>query len=199
MEKKLTLVYRYPKPVMDKSLKPDHTSMLLLSQGDTTVFTRIFTAFYKPLVLFAFSSVREKEAAEDIVQAFFCRLWEERQTLSGIKHPKSYFYQAVRNACLNYIRHRKVVSELPLAEEEDATILQTLVEEEIYLELIREIERLPSKCKQIMLLKLKGMDNTAIAAEQNISEETVRSQYRHGKDLLRKRLGSTMIALICFL
>jgi RNA polymerase sigma-70 factor (ECF subfamily) len=167
----------------------NQATLALISQGDEAAFASIFKEYYKPLVLFANAIVKDSAAAEDLVQAFFCKLWEERESLTGISRCKSYFYQAIKNCCQNYLRHQRIIATLPPVEEvQEEGILKTIMEEEVYVELIRQVERLPSKCREIMLLKLQGMDTTEIAAICHVTEETVRSQYRHGKTLLKKQL-----------
>jgi RNA polymerase sigma-70 factor (ECF subfamily) len=173
----------------DKWRHENDATLALISRGDTPAFDRVFKAYYKPLVLFANSIVKDVAVAEDIVQAFFCKMWEERASLARVTHGKSYLYRAIRNCCHNYRRHQQVIASLPPPEESrDDGILHALIEEEVYLTLLRQVEALPSACRQVMLLKLQGLDNTSIARECHVAEDTVRSQYRHGKNLLRKRL-----------
>ena len=51
----------------------------------------------------AYFSVRDKEAAKDIVSSAFLKMWEMRGTLdTGRLLP--YIYVAVRNACINWRR-----------------------------------------------------------------------------------------------
>ncbi|MDR0765439.1 MAG: sigma-70 family RNA polymerase sigma factor [Odoribacteraceae bacterium] len=163
--------------------------LALISTGDMSVFTSTFKKYYRPLVLFANAIVKDVDVAEDLVQAFFCKLWEERSSLARVTCCKSYLYQSIKNCCQNYLRHQRVVAALlPPGEVLDETILQTIMEEEMYVELIRQIDLLPPKCREVMLLKLQEMDNSMIATTCHVTEETVRSQYRRGKALLRKQL-----------
>ncbi|MDR2414854.1 MAG: sigma-70 family RNA polymerase sigma factor [Odoribacteraceae bacterium] len=160
-----------------------------VSNGDVEEFTTLFKRYYKPLVLFANTIVKDDDVAEDLVQAFFCKLWEERGSLARVTRGKSYLYQSVKNCSYNYLRHQRVVASLvPPDEAFDEDILQTIAEEEIYAELIRQVDLLPPKCREVMLLKLQEVDVPTIAATCQITEETVRSQYRHGKTLLKKQL-----------
>ena len=168
----------------------DQVALSLIGQGDMLAFTTTFKRYYKPLVLFANSIVRDGDAAEDIVQAFFCKLWEERETLARVTRCKSYLYQSIKNCCQNYTRHRRVVATLlPPEETLDTNLLQSIIEEELYVELMRQVDRLPARCREIMLLKLQDMDTSMIAKTCRVSEETVRSQYRRGKTLLKEQLS----------
>jgi RNA polymerase sigma-70 factor (ECF subfamily) len=186
----------------NERLHVDYAALALISKGNISAFTSIFRKYYKPLVLFAHAIVRDRDVAEDLVQALFCKLWEERASLARVTYFQGYLYRSVKNCCQNYCRHRQLVATLPIPSEvQDEEILSTIIEEEVYLELIRQIDRLPSRCREIILLKLRGMDTPAIASTCRVTEETVRSQYRRGKNLLRKALlsrfkDSTLLPLL---
>src|ERR1017187_6979140 len=49
-----------------------------LRTGDERAFEQLFHAYAAPLCDFAFSYVRVREAAEEIVQDRFCWIWEQR-------------------------------------------------------------------------------------------------------------------------
>ncbi len=165
------------------------TTIQLLAKGDKRAYAAVFREFYGSLVLYACRFIEDRDAAEDIVQGFFCRLWEGRRHLADIKFFKSYFYSSVRHSCLNYLRDRHVVSldGLEIQKEEDFRV--EMMEEEIYRELHAAIKTLPEKCRKIFLMKLEGKKNLEIAGMLDITEETVRSQLRRGRELLQKKLS----------
>ena len=76
-----------------------------------------------------------------------------------------------------------------------------MMEEEVYRELYDAVRRLPARCRDIFILKLDGADNRDIARQLDITEETVRSQLRRGKEILRRKLtaalGFSLFILIC--
>ena len=76
-----------------------------------------------------------------------------------------------------------------------------MMEEEVYRELYDAVRRLPARCRDIFILKLDGADNRDIARQLDITEETVRSQLRRGKEILRRKLtaalGLSLFILIC--
>lgn len=168
----------------------------LLAKGDKQAYATVFREFYRPLVMYACRFVVDRDAAEDIVQSFFCRLWENCSQLVNIKSLRSYFYSSVRNRSLNYLRDKHVVGleEAEVRKEED--FLMEMMEEEVYRELYAAIYRLPDKCQQIVLMKLIGKDNREIAAELLLSEETIRSQLRRGRELLHKQLSGILAVLV---
>ena len=60
----------------------------------------LFDRYYRPLVLYAGSLIDDDTMAEDLVQEFFVRLWED----DYLKHIEekalsSYLFSSVRNSC----------------------------------------------------------------------------------------------------
>lgn len=172
------------------------TLIQLLAEGDKHAYAFVFHEFYKPLVVYASRFVGNQDAAEDIVQGFFCRLWEDRKRLAGIKSFKSYFYSSIRNRALNYLRDQHGVSLEGIEIRKDEDFLLEMMEEEVYRELYAAIQKLPEKCRQIFLLKLSGKENAEIALELAITEETVRSQLRRGREILQRKLTGLLSLVI---
>ena len=78
-----------------------------LSKGKKEAFFILYKKFFVALCLFAQKFSIGKEAAEDIVQEIFYKLYEERQIFHNILTLQSYLYSSVKNSCLNYIRDEK--------------------------------------------------------------------------------------------
>jgi len=51
--------------------------------------------------------IGNEEAAEDIVQEAFIKLWEKRTTYNDIPCLKTFLYVSVKNLCFNHIRNKK--------------------------------------------------------------------------------------------
>ena len=110
-----------------------------------------------------------------------------------------------RNACLNYLRKLKVLSNSQqqyLTEFEAATESADYqaIETELLTLVSREIEALPEKMRQVLkLLFLEGKSTSEIAAELNLSVQTVRNQKTKAieiiKNSLLKKGVSTMVYL----
>lgn len=166
--------------------------------GDKQAYASLFYEFYAPLVLYARKYVTDPDAAEDIVQEFFCRLWEERENLTRIKAFKAYLYTSVRNRSLNYLRDKHSVSIEDYKFSSGDDFLNDMMEEEIYSRLYQAVSHLPEKCRQVFMLKLEGKSNQEIADVLQVTEETVRSQLRRGRELLHKNLTDLLVLAIVF-
>ena len=170
-----------------------------VSNGDRKAYAALFHEFYTPLLLYSIKFTKNRDASEDIVQDFFCRLWEDRKRLVNDKSFHAYIYSSVRNRSLNYLRDTHSVSIEGFEKQSDEDFLREMMEEEVYRELYAAIQKLPERCRQIFLLKLDGEENQKIADMLQISEETVRSQLRRGKELLQNNVISFyVLGLICY-
>jgi RNA polymerase sigma factor (sigma-70 family) len=93
-----------PDPRPTPTIKPDADP----AQGDAPVskptLEELFSTEESPLLGFAYSFVRRREIAEDLVQEAFCRLHQHWAT---VENPRAWTYRAVRNLCLSWIRDHK--------------------------------------------------------------------------------------------
>lgn len=78
---------------------------------DDMMFRQAFNENREMLERLAYFSVRDKEAARDIVSSTFLKLWETREKIDMDRF-LPYIYISVKNACINYRRdsatHRNV-------------------------------------------------------------------------------------------
>ena len=68
----------------------------------------VFRDYYKPLVRYGTTFLKDSDEAEDIVQQVFVSLWEKRTQLDIHTSIRAVLYKSVQNACLNKIKHLKV-------------------------------------------------------------------------------------------
>jgi RNA polymerase sigma-70 factor (ECF subfamily) len=71
-------------------------------------FTAVMHAYGDRLVRFAYGFVRSADAAEDIVQNVFIRIWDGRNTLRPSESLRAYLFMAVRRSALNVLKRRTV-------------------------------------------------------------------------------------------
>ena len=80
-----------------------------LINGDEKEFKSLFDLLYVGMVQRAVYYINDADAAEDVVQEVFVRLWEKREELKGVDNLRGYLLFSVKNRCLNYLEHRQVV------------------------------------------------------------------------------------------
>ena len=163
-----------------------------LKQGDHKVFSRLFILYYRDLVLFAGRYLPEQEACEDIVQDIFLKIWHLRRSLDINVSLRAYLIGAVRNRCLNELKHRRLTS---MTTVESLTWMPARVEEEavLYSELserfAKALRKLPDPCREAFEMnRFRRMKYQEIADMLGISKRTVEVRIGKALSLLRTEL-----------
>jgi RNA polymerase sigma-70 factor (ECF subfamily) len=156
------------------------------------VFEALFYEYYPHLIRYAEGFVFDKQACEDIVQNLFIYFWENTQYIEITHSLKSYFYQSVKNRCLNYIRDIQVLDKHKIL------YIEALLNEDdspgwVDLEILNKIQeaiaQLPEQMGELFKQKyLYGRKLQEIAEINNISENTVKTQIQRAKEKMRKML-----------
>ena len=163
-------------------------------------FHRLYLDFYPSLVVFARKVLKEDVGAEDLVQDIFTRTWSARKTIPVIENVSIYLYRAVKYRCLNELRdrknHRAIEEDVCL---KDESYFETLyIEQEMIRRLNEVIQRLPLKCREILVKAMNGESNKEIACEMNITEETVKKQKQIARRFIRDKAGDLFLAFFIF-
>ena len=87
--------------------RDEDTLVTRLRASDEAALEGLVMNYYQPLVRFVRGYVRSIDAAEDIVQAMFCWLWEQRDAWAP-RNIKAYLYTAVRRRALNELEQESV-------------------------------------------------------------------------------------------
>lgn len=159
------------------------------------VYEALFSNYYPQLVKFAEAYLFDKQECEDIVQNLFIYFWENAEKIDLDLSVKAYFFQSVKNRCLNHLR------DLQIRDRHNLLYLEGLLNLEDYSELqdaeIRNqinaaIAQLPAQMAGIVKLKyLDGKKLMEIAQINQITENTVKTQLSRAKGKLRKLLAET--------
>ncbi len=160
-----------------------------LRKGDESSFEWIFRLYYAPLVVMAMRWVKDRDCAQNIVQNVFVRLWEKRSSVH-ITSLQSYLRVAVRNSCMNELKHANVVREhtkrfVDEEIEEEYDVSEDLFTQRVY----DAIEELPPQRKRIFLLsRVEGKKYREIAEVLHLSQKTVEAQMGKALQFLRTKL-----------
>ena len=168
----------------------------------TQTFEKIFYAYYASLCFFATRILKDEEAARDIVQEVFIRLWERALSFESAAAARSYLYVSVQHKSFNYLEkqnnRRRVRERLEMARDTgDPLLLQ--VEADLVQALSAAIDELPEQCRMVFTLSyLEQRDIREVAQLLNIAETTVKTHRRRAKEFLRTRLRGKESWLLLF-
>ena len=166
----------------------------MLDKGHTVAFTNFYAQFFKKLLIESNKYVKDNQAAEEIVQDVFVKLWERSEDLDQIQSIKSYLYRSVINLSINHVNrqknlehhHQKIVKEFSDTEAEELDERNELI-----VLLYGEIDKLPPKCREIFKLnRFDRMKYREIALKLDISERTVENHIANALKILREAMLS---------
>jgi RNA polymerase sigma-70 factor (ECF subfamily) len=197
-------------PILQLSTLIDSEKELVqqIKAGNKLAFDQVFRLYYTHLCNFAFQFLKEKEAAEEITQEVFYKLWEKHEDLAIHSSFKSYLFQTVRNRCLNQIKHLatkekyKVYNQEQISLQEN-TVSDAAVENELANKIQVSVTALPTERQKIFRLSRdEGLKYKEIASQLSISIKTVEAQMGKALKFLRVELADflpTVIIFICYL
>ncbi|NLI24975.1 MAG: RNA polymerase sigma-70 factor [Bacteroidales bacterium] len=165
-------------------------------------FRELFNRHYVPLCMYAFSKVRNQEAAREIVQELFVHLWEKRNEITIHTSLSAYLYRSVLHASLNYIKHNSIVerTHLKISESDTEQPVQpdALAEEgELYETLLSVLEKLPGRTRLIFeKIRFEGKKYREVADELKISVKTVEAHMSEALRILRIALKNFLTVLL---
>src|SRR5690554_1291287 len=172
-------------------------------------FQEFYISYAADMIAFARRFVDET-TAEDIVHDIFLNIWDQKSTIMVEKELHNYLLSMVKNACFDYLKHKKV-SETFLSKAEH----QLKIEELEYYEysenedsenhnlqaIYSSIEKLPPKCKVIFeKAYIEKQKSAEIAEEMNISVRTVETHVYNALKIIRNNLKvlKLIFAIIIF-
>lgn len=184
-------------PIESKILKE-------LKGGDHTAFERIFERYSKQLYQFSLSYLKSEEAAEDIVQEVFIKIWKNRQEIKTNTSFQSYLFTIALNSVRKYFNQLSKQNELKhdvlfdsfgqkpdFDERSDYQVLVDRLEELIKL--------MPEKRREVFIKKkIEGKSLKEIAEELNITTKTVEYHITEGMRFLKVEFEKLQVHGIIF-
>ncbi len=143
-----------------------------------------YDAQLKSYVRSSFPSIRD---VNDIAQETYLRIWKVRLA-QPVRSTKAFLFTIARHLAFDALRRNRASPIDTTTESSDSTVEDhgpgvvdiVCSREEIAL-FIEAIDELPTRCREIVVLrKLKGLSQAAIAEQLGISEHTVEVQVMRG-------------------
>lgn len=175
---------------------------LAFQRGEETGFNYFFNLLYEKLVYYAYRMLKDKDDAEDVVEASFIKIWEKRETIDT-NNPKviaSYIYTSVRNRCLNKIKSDKLIYQDKIALDRYVSkdihepVIDAMIRAETIDFVYKAIKVLPGNCRKIMtLMFVDGLSYSEVAEKLNLSLSTVKNQRARAYHKIRKMIQTGIL------
>ena len=169
-----------------------------IRNGNIEMFGILFKKYFGSMCVIAKIFTSDTQAAEDIVQDIFIRLWEKRREYEEIPNLQVFLYVLVKNRCMDFLRSKKNTIEYTETELiYQAETFQDLVQEEEICRIIDDaIAQLPVQSAKIMRLTLDGKQNKEISEILNISVNSVKTLKYNALHTMRSRLEEKYYLLL---
>lgn len=137
---------------------------------------------------FAKRFVMSSDEAEDVVQDLMIKFWQKKEEIAGFSNLKSYALKAVKNECLNRLKHHEVkmgFADFQLHRSEHYHCEPNNLKEHI----INFINQLPEKQKAVIHLKdVEEYEVSEIGEMLEMEENAVRVNLMRARTKIRQQI-----------
>lgn len=184
-----------PSPGPPDRASADGSLLRRLRSDDEAALDEIVRAYWTPLVRYARGLLDAADAAEDVAQETFVRLWHGRERWDPHGGLNALVYRIARNLAIDEQRRRKVRldwrsarQEAPARQEVDPGELAEAAE--LRDAVHRAIHALPERRGEVfMLARFHGMSYREIADLLGLAEQTVANHMSAALADIRRALG----------
>ncbi len=170
-----------------------------LNESDEQAFSELFEHTYDSLRHYISKYIFDPDAALDVLQDVYVKLWQIRDNIDPDKSLKALMYQMVRNSALNYLRdtkdknisldsiseqeHMEEPAEIEITEKDETTLLQEQMQQ--------WISELPDRQREAFeLSRFEGMSHEEIAHVMELRPRTVNNHIVIALNTLREKLDA---------
>ena len=172
-------------------------------QNDQAAFEQLYNQYYQMGFSLALQFVKNEQDAMDIMQDAFMTVCSKLDTLENADKFQSWYMQIVANKCRNFLSKKNPMSFTAANAYDENGALQFDIEDDNrdfkpeeavdYTETVRIVDgmldNLPADQKMCLILYyVNGLKISEIAESLEISEATVKSRLKYGKDKLRAQV-----------
>ena len=173
-----------------------------------TNFDQAFLKYHHSLLLYTLKFIEDEQEALDLVQDIFVTLWEKGNLNQKEEQVKAYLFTSVKNNCLNYLKHQKVVRKfeqhlsVQLRESELAYYQsgeKSLIEQEDLTRIEEAIASLGDIYKEVIFLsRMEGLKNNEIAERLNIPVRTVETRLFRALSTLKEKISTRSFLILLY-
>ena len=155
--------------------------------GKHLSFRGVFRDYYPSLVHYAYTFLKNKHDAEDVAQDVFMIIWRKKPVFPSELQFKAYLYLATKNKAIDLMKKKSPayhdVSMFVAVEHQT----DSLIREEAFRLLDESIKLLPERSRQIISLSVKGLSIKEVAAQLDITINTVKTLKLRAYRFLKER------------
>lgn len=172
----------------------DAELLLRIAEGDEQAFAAFVWKHTDGIYSYILKITKSDHWAEELVQDVWLQVWQLGQDFARLDNPMSYLYRMAQNRSIDWIRRNKrelkaqYFLQQQMTPQTENTIFQKADYDNTRRLLQAGIDALPAQRRRVFELKQAGLSYDEIAAELNISKNTVRNQMVSALQALRTLL-----------
>lgn len=172
--------------------KEEREFILSLKAGDMDAYRILFSRYYPKFLHFATALTGRRDAAEDIMQDVFVKIWKNRGRLDENGSIHSYIYVLTKREILNYLRSRHISDPMPdddgiLSED---SVNNTVSAREMAAVVEGIVSEMPQPKRRIFIMnRFNGLSTKDIARIMSLSVRAVNYHIETALAFLKERLA----------
>ncbi|RYG20563.1 MAG: RNA polymerase sigma-70 factor [Chitinophagaceae bacterium] len=188
-------------PVKIDIFQDEENLFQLLCQGNQNAFDEVYSRYWQRLFLYVVKVIKDKDAAQDIVQEIFVSLWLRKSEIAKQNSLSGYLFTAARFKGINFVQDqlkkgKHVESLITHFSARQDTLNEAMEAKELNSLIDVELEKLPEKMRQVFVLSRKdNLSHREISDKLQISDKTVKKQINNA--LKHFRLVLSHDTLLC--
>lgn len=180
--------------VLDMDPSDDVALVERLRRGDERALDALLVRFWRPLVAYAERLADTRDAAEDIAQRTFCRVWERRAEWRPTGSLRGLLYRVAHNLAVSERRAGQAHERAARVHVDRGAYVRTpldaVEESQLRARLERAIQELPARRRQVFVLRcLHDLSYKEISEVMGTSTQTVANQLSRALTTLRLALA----------
>lgn len=175
-----------------------------IRKGDVAAFDLFYGQYSQRLYGFAFSMLKNKEDAKEIVQEAFLKLWNKRAEIDSAYSLKAFLFSISYHIIIDLLRKRTQDAGFKeylrnYFNDETAKTDELVHFNELNEALERMVSELPLQRRKVYLMsREEGLSHQEIAGKLGITIKTVENHINLSLKYLRKKLGSHNLLILVF-
>ena len=163
-------------------------------------FKAFFETFFIPVYTLMQRYTGERELSRDFTQEAFVRVFEHWGEFETEENANALLYTVARRIYLDHCKHQKIENQyqnrVNEEELEEYDFLKEVTQQEVSRILYDAVDKLPSQTRSIILLNLKGFNNTEVAERLGVSVNTIKSLKKSAYVTLRTLLSKDLLMIL---
>jgi RNA polymerase sigma-70 factor, ECF subfamily len=151
---------------------------------DQAHFEALYAAYQQPILSYLYRLVGDAARAEEMCQEVFARAYRARRSMDRVQNVRAWLYRIATNAARDQLRRRRLLSWLPLFDEDPALLVESPEPAALETHAVQQalLKLSPDLRVPLVLYSCQELSTQEIADALNISRDAVKQR------LVRARL-----------